>query len=163
MKESMFDKKELITICQNKKNIYIYGAGRNAGLVYHFLKNQEIYVKGFIVTEMSGNPENLFDRVVTTVDKLPQSVDYVILVPVSEGGEVFKEICSYLVDNRVHNVYFFTKELLESVRNTMMSYKARDVLDAGIYHFSEKAPVELGHSLFTMEKDGREYHWRFKN
>lgn len=159
----MFDKKELITICQNKENIYIYGAGRNAGLVYHFLKNQEIHIKGFIVTEMSGNPESLFGHAVMTVERLPQSVDYVILVPVSEVGKAFKEICSYLVDNRVRNVYFFTRGLLEYVTNTALSCKARDVLDAGIYHFAEKAPVELGHSIFFMEKDGREYHWRFRN
>lgn len=163
MKSIMFDKKELITICQSRENIYIYGAGRNASLVYNFLKRQGIHIKGFIVTEMSGNPENLFGKVVITVERLHKSVDYVILVPVSELGKAFKEIYSYLVDNRVHNAYFFTKELLESVRNSMMFDKARDVLDVGIYHFAEKAPVELGHSVFAIEKDGREYHWRFRN
>jgi len=163
MKNMTFHKNELITICQNHKNIYIYGAGKNAGLAYHFLENNKIHINGFIVTDMSGNPESLFGYAVITVDKLPRNVDYEILVPVSEIGIAFKEICSYLVDDQVHNVYFFTKELLESVRNTVLSYEARDLLNAGIYHFVEEAPGELGHSIFAMEENGEEYHWRFRN
>ena len=154
---------ELIRICQNQKNIYIYGAGRNAKLVYIFLERQEILTKGFIVTEMFQNPETLFGHAVITIDKLPRNEDYIILVPVSEVGIVFKEICSYLVENQVHNVYFFTRELLECIRKEEMFYKVKDVLDTGIYHFEEKVPVEDGYTIFSMREEGEEYHWRFQS
>ncbi|MCI9023417.1 MAG: DUF4422 domain-containing protein [Dorea sp.] len=154
---------ELIRICQNQKNIYIYGAGRNAKLVYIFLERQEILTKGFIVTERFQNPETLFGHAVITIDKLPRNEDYIILVPVSEVGIVFKEICSYLVENQIHNVYFFTGELLERIRKEEMFYKVKDVLDTGIYHFEEKVPVEDGYNIFSMRKEGEEYHWRFQS
>ena len=157
------DKKELIKICQNHQNIYIYGAGRNAGRVYYFLKMQEMQAKGFIVTERFQNPETLFGHAVITIDKLPRSEDYIILVPVSEVGIAFKEICSYLVENQVHNVYFFTGELLERIRKEEMFYKVKDVLDTGIYHFEEKVPVEDGYTIFSMREEGEEYHWRFQS
>lgn len=163
MKNLKFQKKELYAICQNYEKIYIYGAGRNAALVYHFLEKHEIDVEGFIVTEMTGNPETLLGHAVNTADKPSQDNDYMILVPVSEAGKVFKEICNHLTDNRIHNAYFFTKELLEDIRNEVASYRVRDLFNAGSYHFEEKAPVELGHSIFSMTREGIEYHWRFRN
>lgn len=163
MKDIMFYKKELIDICKNQENIFIYGAGQNASLIFYFLKLQEIHIKGFIVTEMSGNPENLFGHTVITVNKLPRDTDHVVLVPVSEVGKAFKEICCYLTDKQVSNVYFFTKEQVEYIRNEVMSYKVRNMLQDGIYRFGENVSVEKGYSIFSMEKEGKVYHWRFRN
>lgn len=163
MKNMKFHRNELISICCNHEKIYIYGAGRNATLVYHFLEKQKIYVEGFIVTEMSGNPEELFGHAVITVDMLSKNSDYLILVPVSEVGKVFKEICNHLADNQVHNAYFFTRELLESLRIEVASYKVYDVFNTDVYHYEKKVPVEKGHSIFSMKREDREYHWRIRN
>ena len=163
MKDITFYKKELISICQSHDMIYIYGAGKNASLLYYFLKTQEIPIKDFIVTEMSGNPETLFGHAVITADKLPQGTDHVVLVPVSEVGKDFKEICTHLVNNRVNNVYFFTRGQLEYIRNEVLSYKVRDLFQDGIYRFEENVPVEKGYTIFSIEKEGRRYHWRFRN
>lgn len=163
MKNMKFHRDELISVCRNHEKIYIYGAGQNATLVYRFLEKQKIYAEGFIVTEMSGNPEELFGHAVITVDKLCISSDYLILVPVSEMGKAFKEICNHLADNRVHNVYFFTRDLLECVRIEVASYKVYDVFNTGIYHYEKKVPVEKGHSIFSMKRENSEYHWRIRN
>ncbi len=159
----MFRKEELISVCKEQKKVYLYGAGRNAGLVYHFLSKYNIVAAGFLVTEMSGNPETLFGHTVITVDKLPASADYLILVPVSETGITFKEICSYLVRNRVHNVYFFTEGLLESIKYEKKFNRVRERVDIDIYHFEENVPVEKGYCIFSMEGVGRKYHWRFRS
>ena len=160
----IFDKEKLISICRDCENIYIYGAGKNAGRVCHFLQRKGLQIKGFIVTDLSGNPEKLYGVEVMTVDRLPEICDYGILVPFIRTNKVYKEILDHLAERDIHNVYFFSGDILESIREELLVYKVKDIFNADPYRYGEDVPVEILHSILAMRgKDGKEYHWRFRN
>ena len=61
--------------------IWLYGAGRVARRVYVRMWDCGIRVRGFFVTKAEGNPEQLFDlpvRSIETVDRLPQGSAVVV-------------------------------------------------------------------------------------
>lgn len=160
----VLDTEKLIAVCKNHKNTYIYGAGKNADRVYHFLLRKGIRIKGFIVTDMTGNPEELFGIEVMTIDRLPEKSDYIILVPFIRTNKVYKEILDHLAERGIHNVYFFSGGMLESIREELLVYKVKDIFNADPYRYGEDVPVEILHSILAMrDKDGTEYHWRFRN
>lgn len=55
----METEKELIGYLQGKENIYIYGAGKNAGRLSVRLKKNGIVPTGYIVTEKEDNPSQI--------------------------------------------------------------------------------------------------------
>lgn len=158
------DTEKLIAVCENHKDTYIYGAGKNAGRVYHFLQRKGIQIKGFIVTDVLNNAEELYGMEVMTVDRIPGNSDYIILVPFIRTNKAYKEILDHLVESDIHNVYFFSGDMLESIREELLVYKVKDIFNAGSYRYGEDVPVEILHSILAMrDKDGKEYHWRFRN
>lgn len=160
----VLDKEKLVSVCKSQKNTYIYGAGKNASIVYHFLQRIRIQIKGFIVTDMSDNPERLYGVEVMTIDGILENFDYGILVPVIRTSKAYKEILDHLIEHNMHNAYFFSKDLLDSIIEELLIYKVKDIFNAGSYRYGENVPTEIFHSILVMrDRYGREYHWRFRN
>lgn len=156
---------ELITVCMQRENIYIYGAGRNGEAAFRYLKARGIEVKAFLVSCMSGNPDRCFGRKVISIDDFQEreSRKNLIIVPVArEWSVVYKEIYDTLVNYRIHNAYFFSVELLAIVKKEGVLLKNREFFHYGSYHLEENTAVEAEYGIFAMTgANGEEYHWRF--
>ena len=152
---------ELITACQKVENVYIYGAGKNASRIYRFLSQYGIQTEGFLVSELSGNPEVLFERRVVSIDNFVENSSYLIVVSISNGGRAYREIFDGLVSRGIYNAFFLTKNMLESIKEDVLLWEVRESFNAEPYHLAEKAPSEQKHAILAMKgTSGEEYHWR---
>lgn len=157
-----FTEDELVAICNSRKDIYIYGAGKNGEAAYHFLEARGIKVKGFLVSHMFGNPVRLLEKDVRTISDFKEDEDGLIIVLSPSGSKIYKEIYDILVDYQVHNVYFVPKGLLQLIRMEGCLYKKREFFNRGKYHLGEDISVEAEYEILVMEGTGEEkYHWRF--
>lgn len=163
--------KELFEICRDREQIYIYGAGRNAGLVWYFLKRHGIETAGFVVSDMAGNPDSLRGLTVSPVEKLCKAADTLILVPMAARGKAYRAIYDSLFEKGICNAYFFPSKLLSQVISTAAAQRkyeaeleqARPVFNVPPYHMAEDVPVEPAYHIFAMEgADGTQYRWRFQ-
>lgn len=153
---------EFIEVCKSCKDIYIYGAGKNGEAIYRYLREREIQIKGFLVSNMVGNPDYLFGKKVSAVADFKEARCSLIVVPVSSKGKAYKEICDTLVDYQIHNVYFIPLLLLQLICMEGDLRKNREFFNNGKYHFGEKIPVEAEYGILVMKGAGdKEYHWRF--
>ena len=161
----MTSEEELITVCREWENIYIYGAGHNGEATFRYLKARGIEVEAFLVSHMLGNPDRWFNRKVISIDDFQKCEDRknLIIVPMArEWGVVYKEIYDTLVNNRIHNAYFFSAELLGIVKKEGLLQKNREFFHYDSYHFEENIAVEAEYGIFVMTgAEGEEYHWRF--
>lgn len=159
----VFSVEELITICKNQENIYIYGAGKNANRLYLFLMAKGIRIKGFIVSDVIGNPEVLFGHPVVAVGKFRHKNNYIVIVSVSRSNKAYREIYDCLMENRKHNAYFLPADVLESIKDEVLFYNNKSIFNNGMYHIRKGFPVEDNHYILVMEDaEGTEYHWRFR-
>ena len=155
---------ELIAICRQREDIYIYGAGRNGEAAYRYLESREIEVNAFLVSDMLGNPDHRFGRKVMAIGDFQEHEGRkdLIIVPIAREWSVYKEIYDTLVNYQIHNVYFFSKEMLAIVKKEGLLQKNRVFFHSGPYHLGEDIYVEAEYGIFTMSgEEGEEYHWRF--
>lgn len=156
--------KELITACRSKENIYIYGAGRNGEATYRYLEARGIEVRAFLVSDMAGNPDHRFGRKIIAIGDFQdrERGKNLIIVPTAREWDVYKEIYDTLVNYRIHNVYFFSKEMLAIVKEDGLLQKNRAFFHSALYHLGENISVEAEYGIFAMTgEEGEEYHWRF--
>ena len=153
---------EIWSACEGKKHIYIYGAGKNAGQMYCFLEHNQVKVQGFVVSDLSGNPKELFGRSVVDVDSFSDEEEFLIFVPVWRVSRAYREIFACLIRRQIHNVYFLSAEMLEYIKKEDLSYRKERLFGTGMYFLRKDVPVEAGHNVFAMRGGGNEeYHWRF--
>ena len=158
-----FGAEELIAVCEKPGNIYIYGAGKNAGYLFQFLKRKGIRVNGFIVSDRNGNPEDYFGCPVAAVDRFTEDPEDVILVPVPGGYRAYKEIYDCLIEHRKRNAYFLPTELLKFIKSDALLQQNKSIFNNGACHIGEDVPVEAEHHILVMKgPNGKEYHWRFR-
>lgn len=153
---------ELLGLCDGKKHIYIYGAGKNASKTFYFLKKNNIEIKGFLVSSLSNNPQTLFGYTVAGVDTFSDDSEYLILVPVLKGCEAYREIFDILIGRHIHNVYFIPTHMLNFIEKDYFVSKKRSIFCTDQYYLKENVPVEIKHEIFAMRNaKGDECHWRF--
>ncbi|MCI8466437.1 MAG: DUF4422 domain-containing protein [Lachnospiraceae bacterium] len=154
---------ELLTICQKKERIYIYGAGKNAGKLYSFLKRNQMEVQGFLVSDRSGNPEILFGHPVIEAGSFSEDFEYLILVPAFRGTKTYMEIFEHLLDRQIKNVYFLPRKLFEFImEDHLIHVHLLPLFHTSRYSLGKKIPVEANHYILMMKDErGQEYHWRF--
>lgn len=152
----------LILLCTNYKNIYIYGAGVNAKYMYQFLMKQKIYVTGFVVSVMAENPPTLFDLPVIEVSRYQNKKENLILTATMKWNKAYMEILDALLNYEIHNVYILPDKLISEIKQKTKLDQIEEVFHVGDYKISHDTPVEVGHSILVMEgKSKEEYHWRF--
>ena len=99
------------TIKENhNKEVYIYGAGNMAKSLYLLCKDNEIIVKGFLVTDIKVNVNELFGLPVRQFDTVKLEPDEaLILIGVIENG--VKIIADMLKAKGWKNYISLTQEL----------------------------------------------------
>ena len=159
-----YETTRLIELCKRYEQLYIYGAGRNANILYSFLEKQKIIVKGFVVSDIQDNPKTLFDLSVVSVEEFRPQIQSLILVSIVKESKAFKEVFDCLVKNRIHNAYFISCKLIQEATKEPLPFHITDIFQDEIYHLGEGIPVEKYHSILLMKGvNGEEYHWRFRN
>lgn len=155
------NEEELLAVCRSRKNIYIYGAGRNGDSVFRFLNARGVVVKGFVVSHMQGNPGCLFGKAVVAVDDYIEEEGSLIIVLVLSASQTYKEIFDTLADRGIRHVYFVPGELLKQIAEEGLLWKNREVFNAGEYRLGEEVPAEADYGILVQKGVKEEYHWRF--
>lgn len=155
---------EMTALCEKKERVYIYGAGKNAADLFRFLRGQKIGITGFLVSDLSHNPKTLFGYPVSAVHSFFDLSEYIILVPAYRDMKSYKEICDCLIDTKIGNVYFMSKNLLEFIGQEVLKQKMKEWFCTGRYYLREDLPAEAGHEILAMKNEkGEECHWRFSH
>lgn len=153
---------EVIELCRTYNHIHIYGAGRNASAMYAFLKEQGIIVHGFIVSDMIGNPESLFEQPVVPVTEYQADEQSLVLVSVVKESKSYKEIFNCLVKNRIHNVFFMSRTTISEIKPK--PFEIRDIFKDDVYFLAEELSTKENRRVFAMiGSDGEEYHWYLRD
>lgn len=77
-----------------KEDVYIFGAGKVGKIIYQLLKEKEIDVQSFLVTDVKQNESRLFEKEVQQANMTDIDKRKPVLIAVLERGE--KKIQSYL-------------------------------------------------------------------
>ena len=156
--------KQLIELCKTYEEIYIYGAGRNAGTLFSYLGKHNVSASGFIVSDRKENPTTLFSLSVVPVADFRACAHSLILVSIVRECVGYKEIFDCLVSNSIHDVFFITLDLISAMKMEPLPFRIQDIFQDEVYYLGVYAPVEKGHSILSMaDADGEEYHWRFRD
>lgn len=71
-----------------EKDVYIYGAGKAGTILYHFLKEHRIIVKGFCVSDLSVNKSDVEGIPVYQFDQMHIDAEHMVfLIGISERGK----------------------------------------------------------------------------
>lgn len=157
---------------QHNKGIrfYIFGAGKHAESIFRFLQENRIPVHGFVVSEMTDNPETLFGIPVMDIRDFskisPNLPDHMILVSITKSSIHYKSVFERLVQNQIHNLAFLTDDFIKDIQLKLLQKTFEKELitffdEDSIYYLAEEVPVESYHKIMAMKgKDREEYHWR---
>lgn len=163
------DRKKVMKLHEKGYEFYIYGAGKYAQSIYMYLKENEIIVCGFVVSDKKDNPDVLFGVPVIEADCFPRGQNRVVLVSITKNSVHYKAVFEELVKRKIHNVFFLTDDFMKEIQMELLgselerAYKNKfaDFFDKEIYYLGRNVPVESFHRILVMKgKDGQEYHWR---
>ncbi len=154
---------ELFSLCRKSNAIYIYGAGKNAALLYRYLEGNAIHVDGFIVSTRQKNPLSFFGIPVVLADAHDQASGELILSSVLPRRPGYTEILDAIIRLGWRNVFFFSDSLFSPIRSWNIPPKQEISFRQGEYYVDSSVPVEQDHSILVMEKDGERYRWRVEN
>lgn len=159
----MNDTERLFSQCRQSTCIYIYGAGRNAEILYCYLVAHGFSPKGFIVSMRANNPQSLFGIPVVLADAHRQDKDELIVSSVIHKKPGYNDIVDNIIRVGFQNVFFFSEKLFKPIRLWYRSPGHNYSFQQGEYYVDLKVPVEQNHSIFVYEHDGEKYHWRVEN
>lgn len=158
-----FTKTEDLVKLKNFK-VFIYGAGKNANYLYRFLKLHNIEVVGFLVSNMNGNPEFLFELPVIEIKDFREDKGYFILSSITPNSNSYITVFNYIFENKLRNVFFVSFKLMAKIRQELQFIKIKDVFQKGNYYISTNTPVETHYNILVLtEQNKYEYHWRFRS
>lgn len=165
-----FDK--FLEQCKKAEQIYIYGAGVNAKRVTYILKKRNIPISGYLVSHRADNPYTLLDLPVNTIREFKENQkepsESFIIVSIGVKSEAYKPIFQYIVQYQLRNVFFLSNDLLNVIKEEFLleseALKTQRFLGESIYYLGSNIPVEVHHTVLCMkDREGKEYHWRFKH
>lgn len=152
----------LARFCQSMR-IYIYGAGKNAAILYCYLVAHGCFPKGFIVSTQANNPRSLLGMPVVLADDHRQNEGDLIVSSVIHKKPGYNEIIDNIVRLGFQNVFFFSEKLFEPIRLWYRSPGQEHSFRQGAYYVDPKIPAEQYHSILVFEHGGEKYHWRVEN
>ncbi len=157
---------------QHNKGIrfYIFGAGKHAECIFLFLRENKIQLHGFVVSDMTDNPETLFGIPVMDISVFskifPNLPECMLLVSITKSSIHYKTVFELLVQNQIHNLVFLTDDFMKGIQQELLQKTFEKELNLffdrdNIYYLAENVPVESYHKIMAMKgNDGKEYHWR---
>ena len=114
----------LLNYCQRKQYIYCYGAGYYGRIIYAFLKDNNIEIEGFIVTD-KGNQTLWKGKEILEVNEIDSRTEIGIIVAV--GNRYRGDVKNTLQMLGYKDVFFLTTEELEGIA-AQISYKFEQML-----------------------------------
>jgi rhamnosyltransferase len=93
------DINNMITFCNRFSKIYIYGAGNNGKKCFINLQKLNIDVEGFIVSDISGNPQKLYGIKVSALREIKITNEEGIIIATQEAYS--REIMNMLKENGI--------------------------------------------------------------
>ena len=102
---------------QSAPHVYLYGAGKVAKKMLEEMKCHSIVPSGFIVSQMTGNDDEVDGIPVCTMEKasVNREYDLVVIAVTPRKPEVQQEIFFQLEQAGYRNVIVLTKELQEAL------------------------------------------------
>ncbi len=96
---------DILTLCKENDEIYIYGAGRISNILYLFLQNHFVSerVLGFLVTKRNNNPLSKYGKKVLEYKEV-KSIAPQTLVIISVLGKAADEIYAFLTKEGFKNL-----------------------------------------------------------
>lgn len=153
----------ILELCKNYKRIFIYGAGKNARSIYPFLNESKIPVMGFLVSNMNGNPDYIYNLPVMEIDCFRECHNDLIVVSIVKGSLSYVSVVSYLTKYQLQNVLFLSPQDMIEIKQLTINLKLKEIFEKPPYRLGNNIPVETYHSILIMRSpDGAEYHWRFR-
>ena len=159
------DAKKLMKVL-NDKEIYVYGAGRNAARIFEYVIEHDKKVSGFIVTDMENNPATIFGIPVLPVEDYSYKEDDAILCSIVYGisdANAYREVVQRILSLGWNNVVFFSKNTFQPIYTWRQCKQPKAVLPQyheRNYHIDRESPVEANHSILVMEQERSNYRWR---
>jgi hypothetical protein len=93
---------ELCVYLKSKENIYLYGAGKVAMLVYRFTKMNDIQIAGFVVSKRGDNPFYIDGCPVYVLDEIPNLRQANVLLAMDPSKRF--EMMDYLFELGFHTL-----------------------------------------------------------
>ncbi len=160
----MYHVEELIARCKCSKQVYIYGAGKNARVFYRFLAGHDISVNGFLVTSRKGNPLSIEGIPVLQASDHSQIEGTLVLCSIIYPRLEYFDIIDHIIHLGWNNVIFFSQNRFGPIRNWVISKQKPQGPSAGSgYYIDSHAPVETNHSVLVMEQGDGRYRWRVED
>ncbi len=160
----MYNIEELIKYCQKNNSVYIYGAGKNAGVLYRFLTGHDISVNGFFVTSQTGNPSSIEGIPVFQADKHSPKEGELILCSILYHRPGYLDIIDHIIHLGWKNVIFFSQKMFAPIRNWGITKTKPQGPSVGSgYYIDSQALVENDHSVLVMEQGDGRYRWRVED
>lgn len=122
----MYELDSVLEYAVKFKAIYIYGAGRYGKLTLEYLNREKICVKGFLVSDVSKNPDECNGLRVYNANKILPMEDEAIIVAISKISfdmkqslmNQFKKNIMFLNKNHINALAVMEKELIMSFCNS---------------------------------------------
>lgn len=161
----MNDVNNLLIRCRKSASIYIYGAGRNAELLYCYLVAHRLMVAGFIVSARANNPCSLFGLPVVLSCEHQQRKDELILSSILHNRPGYMDIIDNIVRLGWRNVFFFSEKLFAPIRSWYRSPSPWPdcPFRQGAYYVDSEVTAEKYHSILVYEYGEKKYHWRVED
>ena len=112
----MNDVENFLARCRQSTCLYIYGAGKNAEVLYCYLTAHGFSPKGFIVSSRANNPKSLLGIPVVLADDHRQNEGELIISSIIYDKPGYKDIMDNIIRVDFRNVFFFSKKLFEPIR-----------------------------------------------
>jgi hypothetical protein len=105
---------ELDEYLRSKENIYLYGAGKIAHLIYNFIKKNNIQIMGFIVSKQGDNPFYIDGCPVYVIDKF-SDLERADLILATSSSKMF-EMMDFLLEYNFLSLACLSDECISELR-----------------------------------------------
>ena len=96
---------DVLRLTEEKKSVYIYGAGKVANALVEWMRKQNVLhcVNGILVSKREGNPDSICGVPVFAVEEVALDVNSVVLIAMYENTQV--QVLGELKKRNLQNVY----------------------------------------------------------
>lgn len=96
------------------KTVKIYGAGKFAKTLFYFFTRKGIAVDAFVVSDLKGNPSELFQKPVIKLESFTLQQDYNLIVGL-EKKEATKEVLNSLLEQNIQNIIMVPFDIVNDI------------------------------------------------
>ena len=147
------------------RNIYIYGAGHNAKLLYAIFHQMGIKTDGFVVTNTERNQHSLFYLPVYGVDEFKRFDNTATIVSAQWGNNNYSDIFTAISNAELKNVYYLPRDFYEDIfykrqRHDKYIAELQKYCMGSEYMFEHNCLAEPKHEVFVLKQDISAFRWR---